>query len=231
MSPSPMGPPPPPSVPNDTLSQAIATHVEAASSTPPVLSTTPGSTPATATAPVFDPVAGLLSYLIPGLGQIAQGRVSKGLLFFGCLWTLFFYGQALGQWANVYIPDTVAPNKAGSNLDRLMTDVYNRPHFLGQFWIGIAAWPAIYQYYEYDDNADAHPTLGTFQRAPRQTEINNMQRDANKRWDLGWVYTVIAGVLNILVIYDACAGPAVRPGTARKTTAAPDSTPTIKEQA
>jgi hypothetical protein len=26
--------------------------------------------------------------------------------------------------------------------------------------------------------------------------------------DLGWVYTVIAGVLNIMVIYDAFAGPA-----------------------
>ena len=35
-----------------------------------------------------------------------------------------------------------------------------------------------------------------------------MQRDSDKRWDLGWVYTVIAGVLNVLVIYDALAGPA-----------------------
>jgi hypothetical protein len=26
--------------------------------------------------------------------------------------------------------------------------------------------------------------------------------------ELGWVYTVIAGVLNIMVIYDAVAGPA-----------------------
>src|SRR5438477_255051 len=35
-------------------------------------------------------------------------------------------------------------------------------------------------------------------------------RDGNKRWDLGWVYTVIAGVLNLLVIYDALAGPLFR---------------------
>jgi hypothetical protein len=27
--------------------------------------------------------------------------------------------------------------------------------------------------------------------------------------ELGWVYTVIAGVLNIMVIYDALAGPAL----------------------
>ena len=40
--------------------------------------------------------------------------------------------------------------------------------------------------------------------------MNRLQRDGNKRWDLGWVYTVIAGVLNLLVIYDALAGPLFR---------------------
>jgi len=45
---------------------------------------------------------------------------------------------------------------------------------------------------------------------PTEDELNKLQRDGNKRWDLGWVYTLIAGVLNLLVIYDALAGPAVR---------------------
>ena len=40
--------------------------------------------------------------------------------------------------------------------------------------------------------------------------MNDLQRNGDKRWDLGWVYTIIAGVLNILVIYDALAGPAFR---------------------
>ena len=35
-----------------------------------------------------------------------------------------------------------------------------------------------------------------------------MLRNSDKSPDLGWMYTVIAGVLNILVIYDALAGPA-----------------------
>jgi hypothetical protein len=47
-------------------------------------------------------------------------------------------------------------------------------------------------------------------QTPTETELNNLQRDGNKLWDLGWVYTLIAGVLNVLVIYDALAGPAVR---------------------
>jgi hypothetical protein len=33
--------------------------------------------------------------------------------------------------------------------------------------------------------------------------------NSDKTPDLGWVYTVIAGMLNILVIYDAYAGPLV----------------------
>ena len=41
----------------------------------------------------------------------------------------------------------------------------------------------------------------------RGKTLNELQGETGKRWDLGWVYTVIAGVLNILVIYDAFAGP------------------------
>src|SRR5262249_43749386 len=52
----------------------------------------------------YELVPGLLSLLVPGLGQIHQGRVGKGLLFLVCIYTLFFYGLALGHWKNVYLP-------------------------------------------------------------------------------------------------------------------------------
>ena len=158
-------------------------------------------------APSIDPVAGILSYLVPGLGQISQGRVAKGLLFLVSLYGLFFYGMALGQWRNVYLPDANAHVQGG--FSRLVNDLYTRPHFAGQFFIGVAAWPAVYHYYYSDRNAGGK-WFGEFEKAPRLEEINSLQRDDNKRWDLGWVYTVIAGVLNILVIYDAVAGPAFR---------------------
>ena len=157
----------------------------------------------------MSPLGAVLSYLVPGLGQICQGRVAKGLLFFFCLYALFFYGMALGSWENVYLPDT-ARNIPQSRIPPLVTNMYNRLPFVGQFWIGVAAWPALYQYCTYDDNnGDGGGLLGNFQRAPKTEEtINKLQREGNKTWDLGWVYTVIAGVLNILVIYDALAGPA-----------------------
>jgi hypothetical protein len=45
-------------------------------------------------------------------------------------------------------------------------------------------------------------------REPSEAAMNELIRNSDKTPDLGWMYTVIAGVLNILVIYDAFAGPA-----------------------
>ncbi|MFO0796276.1 MAG: DUF6677 family protein [Gemmataceae bacterium] len=173
---------------------------------PPVVSTAPE--------PVrLDFLAAGLSYLIPGLGQVYQGRLGKGLLFFGGLYVLFFYGMAMGQWKNVWLPDvTSAPPLvlAGMQLKGTASAVWYRPQFAAQFWIGAAAWPAVVQYAAYDPEKKEGPLFGTFQRAPTEDELNDLQRNGNKRWDLGWVYTVIAGVLNLLVIYDALAGPMFR---------------------
>jgi hypothetical protein len=209
-------------------------------------SAAPSVKPSPPPARPYAPWAGVLSYLVPGLGQIWQGRVAKGLLFLVCIYTLFFYGLYLGRAAvtvdkdgtshvyrvsgSVYLPNTadgdspLAPNTLGSNL-------YNRPQFLGQFWVGVAAWPALWQYVsvgklcaELDQAADkrekaeiekldnqldqATPLLGDFERTPSAEAINATHTSSDKRMELGWVYTVIAGVLNIMVIYDAIAGPA-----------------------
>jgi hypothetical protein len=99
-------------------------------------------------------LAALLSYLIPGLGQVYQGRVAKGILFLICIYALFFYGQWLGSGtvryrdrdypvhSNVYLPDTAhLSNEWG--LPKPLANLYNRPHFAGQFWAGIVAWPAV----------------------------------------------------------------------------------------
>jgi hypothetical protein len=158
--------------------------------------------------PDYSPLAGFLSYLVPGLGQIYQGRIGKGILFLVCLYSMFFTGMALGHWQNVYLPDTAHQN--GPNwLPTPVANLWNRLHFAGQFWIGAAAWPALWQYAHYDDNQAADRIFGTFERAPQDERVlNDLQQKTDKSWDLGWVYTVIAGVLNILVIYDAFAGAA-----------------------
>jgi hypothetical protein len=226
----------------------------------------------------FAPLPGLLSYLVPGLGQIVQGRVGKGLLFFVSLYGLFFYGLYLGNWHNVYVPDTAGPRgDRTSQNSRWLDALTDRARFAGQFWIGAAAWPAILQYvsgtpyvempdgsrgkiaYPPGPNAPLVPTvysptfpppnpnnglaikkrtpdevevdigdktavlpirglpvLGTFMGEPDEPLLNDEIRASDKKWELGWMYTVIAGVLNILVIYDAFAGPAFGVTAARK---------------
>jgi TM2 domain-containing membrane protein YozV len=154
--------------------------------------------------PPTSPLAGLLSYLIPGLGQIYQGRVVKGVLFLVCLYSLFFYGMYLGSWNNVYLRKIDKKPNNGLMVRGVLADVADRLPFLGQFPIGVVAWPAIWQYLEKPMPAAWHD----FMRTPSENRLNELQSQGDKFWDLGWVYTVIAGVLNILVIYDAFAGPA-----------------------
>jgi hypothetical protein len=181
----------------------------------------------------YAPLAALLSYLVPGLGQIVQGRVGKGFLFMACIYTLFFYGLFLGRGTvsiasagethektyhvsgPVYLPsaaDRRQENNAQNNpysLPQVVVDLYNRPQFIGQFWMGVVVWPAIIQYATRDPNRPAqHPLLGDFMATPSVEALNAVHTSGSKLLDLGWVYTVIAGVLNIMVIYDALAGPA-----------------------
>jgi TM2 domain-containing membrane protein YozV len=183
-----------------------------------------------------NPIAAILSYLIPGLGQIYQGRIGKGLLFFVCVYTLFFVGVYLGSGtahiktkvkdnpptydietytvaSNVYLPDTADQNNP-FNLPRLLANLYNRPQFAGQFWVGIAAWPAVWQYLNYNrQHEHGDPPLGDFERTPSESALNAVHTSGDKLLELGWVFSVIAGVLNVMVIYDAFAGPAFPPGS------------------
>jgi TM2 domain-containing membrane protein YozV len=190
-----------------------------------------------------DYLAAVLSYLIPGMGQVIQGRVGKGVLYFLCLYALFFYGMALGQWKNVWIPDGKDNNDnelpavrvplLGVEMPGVLKNVMYRKEFAGQFWMGIAAWPAIVQYAtltptDPDDmrpaimakpKPKANPIFGRYMQAPTEAELNDIQRNGDRRWDLGWVYTVIAGLLNILVIYDALSGPVVKDEEAEQSSA------------
>src|SRR5437764_14889811 len=95
----------------------------------------------------LDYSAAFLSYLVPGLGQMIQGRGGKGLLFLVGVYSLFFYGMALGQWHNVYFGETATPAQERANYPRVLINLYNRPQFAGQFWIGIALWPSMYHYW------------------------------------------------------------------------------------
>lgn len=157
-------------------------------------------------------LAAFLSYLVPGLGQIYQGRYAKGFLFMISLLGMFSLGQAMGNWQNVYLPRSDVRGGVVNDLRLTPSSLLIRWHYIGQFCIGVYSWPALWQYFDGPlPDRDAHPFWHEFQRAPEERKLNPFLVNSDKGPDLGWVYTVVAGMLNILVIYDAYAGPLLIP--------------------
>ncbi len=191
-------------------------------------------------------LAALLSFMVPGLGQIVQGylsgnfvRLSKGCLFLLCIWGMFFFGYAKSQWRNVYVPHlqeyyleedqrvgrlTKSANFMGRPMPPFAGNLWNRPQYVMQFFVGLPAWPALWNYFlpESQVFSKIQPSPGSmvippgnsnFPRSQQcqqfEAEDNRIQEEVGmgRLWDIYWIYTVIAGALNIMVIYDAYAGP------------------------
>lgn len=162
---------------------------------------------------------GFLSFLIPGLGHIFQNRVFKGLLFFICINFLFFYGWYLGSFSNVYLPRATECQPRGKILTTISygpvsipfpKSLYYRLQYAGQFWVGLPAWPALVQFLFIDEEKNDLPLLpifGKIMRAPSEQELNQLQTQGTIVWELAWIFTVSAGLLNLLVAYDCYAGP------------------------
>ena len=132
----------------------------------------------------------LLAWCIPGLGHLYQGRVGKGLLFLVCLWGTFFVGLALGRFQNVYIAS-------------------GQYSYVCQFFIGLAALPALLQ--PVSQGMGLGGILGSFQAAPDPATLQVLHGELGKLYEIGCLYTMVAGLLNILAIYDAYAGPVYTP--------------------
>ena len=157
-------------------------------------------------------LAALLAWLVPGLGHLYQGRVGKGVLFFVCVFGTFLFGFLIGDKKVVY---------ASSPRDEPW-----RWQYYCQLGVGLPALPALVQRGRAD--MPPHPVLGTLMQPPskqaqRITDASDNEAfqpnelaawtvTTHPRYELGTVYTVIAGLLNILVICDAYAGPLVLGG-------------------
>jgi hypothetical protein len=144
-----------------------------------------------------DPLkAAFLAWLIPGWGHLYQGRKGKAILYSSCILGLYLMGMLMGEGKIVYWR-WVSPF---SNPEKFCI------YYLGQFWVGLAALPALIQgtlqLYGHD------PILWGFLAEPPQFILNGLHPRLGKLVEIGTIYTTIAGLLNILAIYDAYEGPA-----------------------
>lgn len=141
--------------------------------------------------------AAFLAWLVPGLGHYYQGRKGKALLYAICILGIYLVGFILGEGKVVYwrwVNPLSNPEKFA-------------PHFIGQFFVGLPALPALIQgtirHFAPESNF-----LWGFMAEPPQIVLNSMILRLNKLMEIGTIYTTVAGLLNILAIYDAYEGPA-----------------------
>jgi len=155
-------------------------------------------------------IAALLAWALPGLGHIYQGRTGKGILFFVCVLGTFFYGLYLGGGKVVY---------AATNWEQQF-----RWQYLCQLGVGLPSAPMLIQRGRVNSNKP--PLWNGFMAPPKNGPISPASDDSGKeaqqpnelaQWiithhpffELGTVYTVVAGLLNVLVICDAAGGPLI----------------------
>jgi hypothetical protein len=181
-------------------------------------------------------LAAFLAWLVPGLGHLYQGRTGKGVLFFVCILGTFVYGLWLGGGRVVYASST---QMLTSKFPFISREFAERWQYACQLGAGVVALPAYVQTWRAESNRE--PLFGdNFMRPPRkhpprkdppgdmvgfestdQTDSANIVKhpDELAKWnydlgdffELGTVFTVIAGLLNILAICDAYGGPLVIP--------------------
>ncbi|HUY89297.1 MAG TPA: DUF6677 family protein [Pirellulales bacterium] len=143
-------------------------------------------------------LAAFLAWLIPGAGHWYQGRRHKAVLFFVWILGTFVFGLYLGEGRVVYAS---------------LRDNDRRLPYLCQIGVGLPALPALVQaarktplqFPIYEDFM-APPEVS--QIPNQEDELDRLQKRMHRYWEFGTVYTMIAGLLNILAIYDAWGGPA-----------------------
>lgn len=150
-------------------------------------------------------VAAVWAWVWPGAGHIYQRRYAKGVLFMACILGTWIFGLGLGDGHVVYAS---------------WTKNDHRWHYFCQLGVGTPALPALMQSRRVRDGKE--PLLNGFMAPPRNVVSDSapawkLQDDELAQWnlnyhsyfELGTLYTMIAGLLNILAIYDAYSGPMI----------------------
>jgi hypothetical protein len=182
-----------------------------------------------------DPIlAALLAWLVPGLGHWYQGRRAKAVLFFVCIMGLFVYGVFLGGGYRVDDRFDPAGKERFLGYGRAVYFSWQnddkRLYYVSQIGVGLAAMPALFQanWMNRHEKVGWYGRMDGFMAPPRPVQVplndpNENQPTAhdlhyllNRSLELATIFTAVAGLLNVLAIYDAWAGPVVMQPPAKK---------------
>jgi hypothetical protein len=148
-------------------------------------------------------LAAFLAWLIPGLGHLYQRRLAQATLFFVLIMGTFVYGIYLGGSPEVGWGRVVYASWPPDEW---------RWYYFCQVGVGLPALPALVQANRV--RSGGNPLFNSSFMAPPRRDgggdgptINDLHYKLNRFFELGTVYTMIAGLLNVLAIYDAWGGP------------------------
>ena len=137
----------------------------------------PADAPADAPLDLKNPwLAGVLAWAVPGAGHLYQGRYGKAAVYFVCVLGLFLYGWHYSYYRAVYW-----------RYDATQITYY----YFAQVGAGLIAVPPAVMI----DPTDPDWAKGLDEDHFRGLQIN-----------IGVIYTMVAGLLNFLAVYDAVCG-------------------------
>ena len=181
-------------------------------------------------------VAAALGWLIPGAGHFYQRRFAKGLLFTLCVLVTYFVGLGFGHGRVVYA--SYRPNDfrwqyplfqvhCGVVALPALVQAYKTKDGDDPYFVLCERYPADYAedpslaFLKIEENEKPavmpKTTLKDGFMAPPPGVADPINQDVLGRWhfdykhfyELGTLYTMVAGVLNLLAVYDAFCGPAI----------------------
>ena len=183
--------------------------------------------------------AAFLAWLLPGAGHIYQGRYAKGLLFMVCILSTFIFGLGLGEGRCVYATDSTGKlnyyyiGQFANGLPALPAVIQAIKTSGGKdpFFELCERFPDKYERNpalsfrkidrskpeESEEVIPRSKTLKDGLMAPPAGPIYEGKVDTLAMWhadykhmfEMGVLYTLVAGLLNVLAIYDAFCGPAI----------------------
>jgi hypothetical protein len=144
-------------------------------------------------------LAALLAWLIPGAGHLYQQRYVKSFIFFVCIMSSFTVGLFVAGGRSVYAS---------------WNETERRWQFVLQAGVGLPAMPAVFQSWRVRNN---QLPVGQFMAPPQSpADLDDWHHETASGFDMGTLYTMVAGLLNILAVFDAYGGPLPPPGNPKR---------------
>ncbi len=162
-------------------------------------------------------MAALLAWLIPGLGHWYQGRRAKAVLYFVCIMGTFGFGVYLGGGDYRDADGRQHQLGYGRAVYFSWREGDRRLPYLCQVFVGLPALPALLQANRMNNRQAVwwngfmapprSPNAGGDDPNIDQPTLNDLHYRLHRYYELATFFTMVGGLLNVLAIYDAFAGP------------------------